>query len=93
MTSELRGIIGLLAERRPTVTVIGDVILDEWWRGHSDRMTREAPAPVVDVTERIQSLGGAANSEPVPVGQAVSGAAHWLQKRAPGTASVPHALQ
>ncbi|RIJ07017.1 D-glycero-beta-D-manno-heptose 1-phosphate adenylyltransferase, partial [Clavibacter michiganensis subsp. insidiosus] len=62
MTSELRGIIGLLAERRPTVTVIGDVILDEWWRGHSDRMTREAPAPVVDVTERIQSLGGAANT-------------------------------
>ncbi len=25
-------------------------------------MTREAPAPVVDVTERIQSLGGAANT-------------------------------
>jgi D-beta-D-heptose 7-phosphate kinase/D-beta-D-heptose 1-phosphate adenosyltransferase len=46
----------------PVVTVIGEPILDGWWRGRSERIAREAPAPVVTVGERVSSPGGAANT-------------------------------
>jgi rfaE bifunctional protein kinase chain/domain/rfaE bifunctional protein nucleotidyltransferase chain/domain len=55
-------LIERLRDHSPRVTVIGDLILDGWWRGHSDRMTREAPAPVVEITERTYTPGGAANT-------------------------------
>ena len=42
--------------------MVGDLILDGWWRGHSERLTREAPAPVVEVEERREAPGGAANT-------------------------------
>ena len=51
-----------LAHLRPTVTVVGDLMLDGWWLGRSERMTREAPAPVVEVSERRHAPGGAANT-------------------------------
>jgi len=37
-------------------------MLDGWWRGRSERVCREAPAPVVEVEERTWSPGGAANT-------------------------------
>lgn len=43
------------------VTVIGDVMLDRYWRGNSDRLSPEAPVPVVRVTGREDRAGGAAN--------------------------------
>lgn len=46
----------------PEVTVVGDLVLDGWWTGTVDRVTREAPAPVVDVAERCYVPGGAANT-------------------------------
>jgi D-beta-D-heptose 7-phosphate kinase / D-beta-D-heptose 1-phosphate adenosyltransferase len=46
----------------PRVTVIGDVMLDGWWRGDAARMSREGPAPVVDITSRTWVPGGAANT-------------------------------
>lgn len=46
----------------PEVTVAGDLVLDGWWTGTVDRVTREAPAPVVDVAERSYAPGGAANT-------------------------------
>ncbi|MCU1445940.1 D-glycero-beta-D-manno-heptose 1-phosphate adenylyltransferase [Cryobacterium sp.] len=46
----------------PAVTVIGDLLLDVWWIGTSDRLCREAPAPVVDLTSRTLRPGGAANT-------------------------------
>lgn len=52
----------LLREAAPRVTVIGDLILDGWWNGHSERISREAPAPVVDVVGRVSTPGGAANT-------------------------------
>jgi rfaE bifunctional protein kinase chain/domain/rfaE bifunctional protein nucleotidyltransferase chain/domain len=52
----------LVRRAAPTVTVIGEPILDGWWRGTSERMTREAPAPVVDLTVREYAPGGAANT-------------------------------
>lgn len=52
----------LVRKAAPVVTVVGEAILDGWWRGTSERMTREAPAPVVDLTVREYSPGGAANT-------------------------------
>jgi len=46
----------------PVVTVVGDLMLDGWWVGRSERMTREAPAPVVELAERRYFPGGAANT-------------------------------
>ena len=42
--------------------MVGDLILDGWWRGRSERLSREAPAPVVEVGERLEAPGGAANT-------------------------------
>lgn len=44
------------------VLVLGDAILDVYERGMTDRLCREAPAPVVMLEERIFSCGGAANT-------------------------------
>ena len=46
----------------PRVVVVGDVMLDRWWVGTSSRLTREAPAPVVEVQRRHDVPGGAANT-------------------------------
>lgn len=44
-----------------TVLVVGDVMLDAYLWGRVDRISPEAPVPVVHVTERSARLGGAAN--------------------------------
>jgi D-glycero-beta-D-manno-heptose-7-phosphate kinase len=46
---------------RTTVLVIGDVMVDAYLWGRVDRISPEAPVPVVQVTERSARLGGAAN--------------------------------
>ena len=46
---------------RSTVLVVGDVMLDAYLWGRVDRISPEAPVPVVHVTERSARLGGAAN--------------------------------
>lgn len=51
-----------LAAERPAILVIGDVMLDGWWSGTIERLCREAPAPVVDVSTRAFAPGGAANT-------------------------------
>ncbi len=43
------------------VCVIGDAMLDVYLRGDVDRISPEAPVPVVRVRERRHALGGAAN--------------------------------
>jgi rfaE bifunctional protein kinase chain/domain len=43
------------------VLVVGDVILDEYLWGKADRMSPEAPVPVVHVERESAVLGGAAN--------------------------------
>ena len=42
--------------------VIGDPMLDSYLSGASHRLCQEAPVPVVDVGERLDVPGGAANS-------------------------------
>lgn len=41
--------------------VIGDVMIDSYLFGNVDRVSPEAPVPVVSVTEKDNRLGGAAN--------------------------------
>lgn len=43
------------------VLVVGDVMLDRYWFGEVDRISPEAPVPVVRVARREDRLGGAAN--------------------------------
>lgn len=43
------------------VGVIGDVMLDTYWWGHVDRISPEAPVPVVALEKREQRIGGAGN--------------------------------
>src|SRR5580704_15190428 len=43
------------------VAVIGDAMLDVYLRGDVERISPEAPVPVVHVRERTHALGGAAN--------------------------------
>ena len=43
------------------VLVVGDVMLDEYWRGEVDRISPEAPVPVVHVGSRSARPGGAGN--------------------------------
>ena len=43
------------------VTVIGDVMLDRFWTGATQRMSPEAPVPVVNVSSQEDRAGGAGN--------------------------------
>jgi rfaE bifunctional protein kinase chain/domain len=43
------------------VLVVGDVMLDRYWYGAVDRISPEAPVPVVRVTREDERIGGAAN--------------------------------
>jgi D-glycero-beta-D-manno-heptose-7-phosphate kinase len=43
------------------VLVVGDVMLDRYWYGAVDRISPEAPVPVVRVTHEEERNGGAAN--------------------------------
>ncbi len=43
------------------VLVVGDAMLDRYWFGAVDRISPEAPVPVVRVTREEERLGGAAN--------------------------------
>jgi rfaE bifunctional protein kinase chain/domain len=43
------------------VLVVGDVMLDRYWYGDVDRISPEAPVPVVSVAREDERLGGAAN--------------------------------
>ena len=43
------------------VLVLGDVMLDRYWFGATNRISPEAPVPVVRVQENEERAGGAAN--------------------------------
>lgn len=47
--------------RQARVLVVGDVMLDRYWYGAVDRISPEAPVPVVRVTREEERNGGAAN--------------------------------
>lgn len=47
---------------RCRVLVVGDAMLDRYWFGEVERISPEAPVPVVKVSETEDRLGGAANA-------------------------------
>lgn len=49
----------LLTQRK--VLVVGDVMLDRYWFGSVDRISPEAPVPVVHIRDEQERVGGAAN--------------------------------
>ena len=51
----------LAAAAHQHVVIVGDAMLDVYLRGDVDRISPEAPVPVVRVRERRLALGGAAN--------------------------------
>ena len=46
---------------RQNILIIGDVMIDAYLWGNVDRISPEAPVPIVAVTKRASRLGGAAN--------------------------------
>ena len=62
-TSIARARLSALLAAAPGVriVVIGDAMLDVYLRGEVERISPEAPVPVVRVRERALALGGAAN--------------------------------
>ena len=43
------------------VLTVGDAMLDRYWHGATNRISAEAPIPIVDIEEIEDRLGGAAN--------------------------------
>jgi D-beta-D-heptose 7-phosphate kinase/D-beta-D-heptose 1-phosphate adenosyltransferase len=43
------------------IAVVGDLMLDEYLWGHIERISPEAPVPILSVTRRSSTLGGAGN--------------------------------
>lgn len=52
----------VLGHRGGPVVVVGDLLLDRWVTGTAHRLSREAPAAVVQVSDRDAAPGGAANT-------------------------------
>ena len=53
--------MNMQALAKARVLVVGDVMLDRYWFGEVDRISPEAPVPVVKVGRTEERLGGAAN--------------------------------
>ena len=53
--------VALASLARARVLVVGDAMLDRYWYGAVERISPEAPVPVVRVTREEERIGGAAN--------------------------------
>ncbi|HVS38445.1 MAG TPA: D-glycero-beta-D-manno-heptose-7-phosphate kinase [Gemmataceae bacterium] len=60
MDESLKALLGAFPSRR--ILVAGDVMLDEYIWGNVQRISPEAPVPVVEVRRRTHVAGGAANA-------------------------------
>jgi len=47
--------------KKNKIIIIGDIMMDTYIMGKVERISPEAPVPVVDIEEKINKLGGAAN--------------------------------
>jgi rfaE bifunctional protein kinase chain/domain len=82
------------------VLVVGDAMLDRYWYGAVERISPEAPVPVVRVTREEERIGGAANVayNIVTLGARASllsvmgddEASHKLEALVAGTGVTPH---
>ena len=59
MSHDLSNLVRQLG--RPTVLVVGDVILDRYISGSAERISQEAPVLILRADRREERLGGAAS--------------------------------
>jgi D-beta-D-heptose 7-phosphate kinase/D-beta-D-heptose 1-phosphate adenosyltransferase len=59
--ARLVNLLEAISATPPRIAVVGDAMLDLYLKGDVDRISPEAPVPVVRVRERRYALGGAAN--------------------------------
>ena len=59
--TRLQQLVESPARARTRIAILGDAMLDIYLRGDVERISPEAPVPVVRVRERKHALGGAAN--------------------------------
>ena len=57
----LTDIINQINEKPPTIFVVGDLMLDRFIFGSVDRISPEAPVPIVKLKKEEQMLGGSGN--------------------------------
>ena len=50
-----------LVNKKPTILVVGDLMIDQYVWGSATRLSPEAPVPVVAVSNESHTLGGAGN--------------------------------
>lgn len=78
-------------------TVIGDCFVDRYWIGTSDRISPEAPVPVVKIQETKDFFGGAANVAKNIMDMATKGSTVYLirdyQYIAVGSWTIPDILK
>jgi len=53
--------VDIPAFEQASVLVVGDIMLDQYWYGPTQRISPEAPVPVVKITKDERRPGGAAN--------------------------------
>ncbi len=83
MIPELRDIMALVESgwSHVAVLVVGDAMLDQYIWGEVDRISPEAPVPVLRATLRDEKPGGAANVAMNLGGLGASGDAGGLRRR------------
>ena len=57
----LKNLFKNIKEKRPTILVVGDLMLDRFIFGSVDRISPEAPVPIVKFKKEEQMLGGCGN--------------------------------
>ncbi|HWY73127.1 MAG TPA: D-glycero-beta-D-manno-heptose-7-phosphate kinase [Burkholderiaceae bacterium] len=60
-SAEHRPWADITALRKTRLLIVGDVMLDRYWFGEVERISPEAPVPVVRISAAEERLGGAAN--------------------------------
>src|SRR4051812_41770479 len=56
---DVAGIFDKIAQQK--IAIVGDVMLDSYWWGHVERISPEAPVPIVVLNNKELRIGGAAN--------------------------------
>ena len=57
----LTNLINNINKKAPTILVIGDLMLDKFIFGSVERISPEAPVPIVKLEKQEQMLGGSGN--------------------------------
>ena len=56
-----KNIINQIKEKQPSLLVVGDLMLDKYIFGDVERISPEAPVPIVTLKNEEQMLGGCGN--------------------------------